>query len=31
LGLNLEPLVLGSLETCACSLREFVLAPEVYK
>jgi len=27
LGLNLEPLVLGSLETCACSLREFVLAP----
>ena len=31
LGLNLEPLVLGSLETCACSLREFVPVPEVYK
>ena len=29
LGLNLEPLVLGSLETCACSLREFVPVPEV--
>jgi len=29
--LNLEPLVLGSLETCACSLREFVPVPEVYK
>jgi hypothetical protein len=31
LGLNLEPLVLGSLDACACSLREFVPVPEVYK
>ena len=29
LGLNLEPLVLGSLDACACSLREFVPVPEV--
>ena len=27
LGLNLEPLVLGSLDACACSLREFVPVP----
>ena len=29
LGLNLEPLVLGSLDACACSLREFVPVPVV--
>mgnify|MGYP001027039014 FL=1 len=27
LGMNLEPLVLGSLDACACSLREFVPVP----
>ena len=31
LGLSLEPLVIGSLDACACSLREFVPVPEVYK
>ncbi len=31
LGVNLEPLVLGSLEDCACHLLQLEPVPEVYK